>query len=115
MIDLIVRELDVVQSLVSLLNVDLFGKFWSIWLLFIHFKYLIYLHSVDSIPKSIKHGCWPKVLKILCRIARSPVGFQIICEAFAQNPDDLEGAVSLIIYGLCSKGQHFHSNPTVPT
>lgn len=73
---------------------------------FFIFKCLIYFHFAEYIPKPIKHRCWPKVLKVLCRIARSPIGYQIICEAFAQNREDLEGAVSLIIYGLCSKDVH---------
>lgn len=68
---------------------------------------LIWFFSAESISKPIKHRCWPKVLKVLCRIARSPVGFQLICETFTQTSDNLDGAVSLFIYGLSSKGKSF--------
>lgn len=53
----------------------------------------------------MKLGCWANILKVLRRLAISPVGFQIICEAFAQDPEHLEDAVSLFFYGLSSKGK----------
>lgn len=59
----------------------------------------------ETISKPVKLGCWANILRILRRLAISPVGFQIICEAFAQDPEHLEEAVSLFIYGLSSKGK----------
>ncbi|XP_031630428.1 uncharacterized protein LOC116345312 [Contarinia nasturtii] len=81
LVELIVREFHVIQCLISFLNVDL----------------------LESIPKSIKHICWPRILKVIRRVALSSVGFATICEIFNQDAELMAGTVTLFIYGLSDK------------
>lgn len=61
--------------------------------------------STESVPKSIKHSCWPSILKVLRRVALSSVGFATICEIFNQDTDLMSDTVTLFIYGLSDKGE----------
>ncbi|XP_055312030.1 uncharacterized protein LOC129574273 isoform X2 [Sitodiplosis mosellana] len=80
-VEVIAREFQSIQSLISFLNVDL----------------------LESISKSIKHAFWPEVLKVLRQIAGSPIGFSIICESLSEEPKFFDGIATLCIYGLSDR------------
>lgn len=61
-------------------------------------------HYIESIPKQIKNGFWTNALRVLRALADSPIGFPVICEAFNDESEFLEGVITLCIYGLSDKG-----------
>lgn len=65
---------------------------------------LIFVLS-ENIPSVIKHNCWSRVLKVLRCLIYSSIGFQMICDSFAQKSETLEEAFNLFLYGLMTKGK----------
>lgn len=59
----------------------------------------------DGIAKCSMEECWTEIMTLLKWITRSPIGFQIICEFFDQNPEFVCNLFNVFTYGLTTDGK----------
>lgn len=106
LIERVAQEYRIVDAIISVLNIELFGEF-SLFRKRIHRRNYEQISNfyVEIIPKSVKHECWSEVLTVLKWLSRSPIGFQAICNSFEQNRGHLGNAFNIFAYGLTCKGK----------
>lgn len=116
-VEWIVRDRQMVHHIIAYLDVNLFGECF-VYAIYGNFNRMDRLNPANvlensaAIPNQMKHTCWTKIMKLLRHIADSANGFQIICEAYAEDNDMLLRTFVTLIHcfghnGSCTRESYY--------